>query len=116
MSARLSGKRVLLTLMDEPAPERIRALTAGFPRIWNDERTGAVERKRMLGLLIEDVTLLVDDEVNIPYPLARRADAEPVGGQTTAYVSDTQDAGTGRDVDQRAARVRQRPADRRSSQ
>jgi len=53
------------SLLDEPAQERIRALTADFPRIWNDERTGAVERKRMLGLLIEDVTLLVDDEVNL---------------------------------------------------
>ncbi|WP_287306690.1 hypothetical protein [Mesorhizobium sp.] len=53
------------SLLDEPAQERIRALAADFPRIWNDERTGAVERKRMLGLLIEDVTLLVDEQVNI---------------------------------------------------
>ena len=53
------------TLLDEPARQRIRALAADFPRIWNDDRTGAVERKRMLGLLIEDVTLLVDDQVHI---------------------------------------------------
>ena len=53
------------SLLDEPAQKRIRALAADFPRIWNDERTGAVERKRMLGLLIEDVTLLVEEQVNI---------------------------------------------------
>ncbi|TIL87781.1 MAG: recombinase family protein, partial [Mesorhizobium sp.] len=53
------------SLLDEPAQKRIRALAADFPRIWNDERTGAVDRKRMLGLLIEDVTLLVDEQVNI---------------------------------------------------
>jgi DNA invertase Pin-like site-specific DNA recombinase len=52
-------------LLDEPARQRIRALAADFPRIWNDDRTGAVERKRMLGLLIEDVTLLVGDQVDI---------------------------------------------------
>ena len=53
------------TLLDEPARQRIRALAADFPRIWNDDRTGAVERKQMLGLLIEDVTLLVEDQVDI---------------------------------------------------
>jgi hypothetical protein len=53
------------TLLDEPARQRIRALAADFPRIWNDDRTSAVERKRMLGLLIEDVTLLVGEQVDI---------------------------------------------------
>jgi DNA invertase Pin-like site-specific DNA recombinase len=53
------------TLLDEPARQRIMALAADFPRVWNDERTGAVERKRMLGLLIEDVTLVVDEQVHI---------------------------------------------------
>lgn len=53
------------SLLDAPARERIRALAADFPRVWNDERTSAVERKRLLGLLIEDVTLLVDDQVNV---------------------------------------------------
>jgi hypothetical protein len=53
------------SLLDDAAQQRIRALAADFPRIWNDERTGAVERKRMFGLLIEDVTLLVDEQINI---------------------------------------------------
>lgn len=53
------------SLLDGAAQERIRALAADFPRIWNHEHTSAVERKRMLGLLIEDVTLLVDEQINM---------------------------------------------------
>jgi DNA invertase Pin-like site-specific DNA recombinase len=45
-------------LMDEPARQRIGELARDFPRVWNDPRTSTVERKRMLGLLIEDVTLV----------------------------------------------------------
>jgi hypothetical protein len=53
------------TLLDEPARQRIMALAADFPRVWNDERTSAVERKRMVGLLIEDVTLVVGQQVDV---------------------------------------------------
>jgi hypothetical protein len=53
------------TLLDEPARQRIVALAADFPRVWNDERTGAVERKRMLALLVEDVTLVVGQQVEV---------------------------------------------------
>lgn len=49
-------------LLDEAARERIMALASDFPRVWNDERTNVVERKRMLALLIEDVTLFVGVE------------------------------------------------------
>ncbi|MCC7286750.1 MAG: hypothetical protein IT503_11255 [Burkholderiaceae bacterium] len=52
-------------LLDEPAKQRIRALAEDFPRVWNDERTDAVERKRMLALLLEDVTLVLDEQVNV---------------------------------------------------
>lgn len=52
-------------LLDEAARERILALASDFPRIWNDERTLAVERKRMLALLIEDVTLFVGEQIDI---------------------------------------------------
>ncbi len=45
-------------LLDEPARQRILALAQDFPRVWNDERTSAMERKKMLALLIEDVTLI----------------------------------------------------------
>ncbi len=52
-------------LMAEPARARIRALAEDFSRIWNDERVPSIERKRMIGLLIEDVTLLKADRVDI---------------------------------------------------
>jgi DNA invertase Pin-like site-specific DNA recombinase len=52
-------------LLDEAARERITALASDFPRVWNDERTSAVERKRMLALLVEDVTLFVGEQIDI---------------------------------------------------
>lgn len=40
--------------------EQILALASDLPRVWNDPRTSARDRKRMLRLLIEDVTLARD--------------------------------------------------------
>jgi DNA invertase Pin-like site-specific DNA recombinase len=45
-------------LLDEAGTARVRALAADLPRLWRDPRTSNQERKRMLRLLIEDVTLL----------------------------------------------------------
>lgn len=42
---------------------RILALASDFPRLWNDPKTPQRERKRMLRLLIEDVTLTRGDEI-----------------------------------------------------
>ena len=44
-------------LLDEQGREKIRALATDFPRMWNDPKTPTRERKRMIRLLIEDVTL-----------------------------------------------------------
>jgi len=52
-------------LLDEPARRRIVGLAQDFPRVWNDPRTSAVDRKRMLGLLIEDVTLLAGPKISV---------------------------------------------------
>ena len=52
-------------LLDADARGRIAALARDFPRVWNDPRTCALERKRMLGLLIEDVTLVTDKHVDV---------------------------------------------------
>jgi hypothetical protein len=44
----------------EPTPEdreRIQALTKNLPRVWKDARTSARDKKRMLRLIVEDVTL-----------------------------------------------------------
>ena len=46
--------------LDAQARKRIAAIAADFPRVWHDPRTAFVERKRMIALLIEDVTLLID--------------------------------------------------------
>ncbi len=50
-------------LLDEPSRERIRALATDFPRLWNDSNTPNRERKRMIRLLIEDVTLSKDSQI-----------------------------------------------------
>ncbi len=52
-------------LQAEPARQRIVDLARDFPRVWNDERTSSVERKKMLALLIEDVTLVTTERIAI---------------------------------------------------
>lgn len=44
---------------------RIHALASDLPRVWNDPRTPARDRKRMLRLLIEDVTLVKNQNIQI---------------------------------------------------
>lgn len=44
---------------------RIHALASDLPRVWHDPRTAMRERKRMLRLLIEDVTLLREHAIQI---------------------------------------------------
>lgn len=43
--------------VDPDTRARIHALTTDLPRVWHDPRTAARDRKRLLRLLIEDVTL-----------------------------------------------------------
>jgi DNA invertase Pin-like site-specific DNA recombinase len=47
---------------DERAQQRIRALAADVPAVWDAPATTPRERKRILGLLLEDVTLLRQDD------------------------------------------------------
>ena len=44
--------------VDAEAPTRICALATDFPRLWHDPHTPDRERKRMVRLLLEDVTLI----------------------------------------------------------
>lgn len=44
---------------------RIHGLASDLPRVWHDPRTPMRERKRMLRLLIEDVTLLRDHAIHL---------------------------------------------------
>ncbi|WP_276961639.1 recombinase family protein, partial [Ferrimicrobium acidiphilum] len=52
-------------LFDEAKRQRILGLAADFPRLFRDPETPAQLRKRMIRLLIEDVTLLKEDEVTL---------------------------------------------------
>jgi DNA invertase Pin-like site-specific DNA recombinase len=45
--------------------ECIRKLAEDFPAVWNDPRTLAKQRKQMVRLLIEDVTLLKTDVIHV---------------------------------------------------
>lgn len=51
--------------VDEADKQRIHNLVSDLPRVWNDPRTPSRERKRMLRLLIEDVTLQRDEVIRI---------------------------------------------------
>ncbi|HUP22452.1 MAG TPA: recombinase family protein [Thermoanaerobaculia bacterium] len=51
---------------DDPAEnERVLALATDFPRLWNDPHTAPREKKRLLRLLIEDVTLVAGRPVRV---------------------------------------------------
>ena len=58
------SKSAPLSVSDEER-QLIHGLVADLPRVWNDPRTPSRERKRMLRLLIEDVTLLRDQQIRI---------------------------------------------------
>lgn len=52
-------------LLDDGARTRIRQLAQDFRRVWGDEHIAPVERKRMVALLIEDVTLVKAERIAI---------------------------------------------------
>lgn len=52
-------------LLDEPARRQVIDLARNFPRVWNDRRTGVVHRKKMLALVIEDVTLTSGVQITV---------------------------------------------------
>jgi hypothetical protein len=43
--------------------QTIKELVEDFPRVWNDPRTSDRDRKRMVRLLLEDVTVLQDEVI-----------------------------------------------------
>jgi hypothetical protein len=52
-------------LIDDQQRAAILALSTTFPRLWRDPTTPDREKKRMIRLLLEDVTLLRDDHLNL---------------------------------------------------
>ena len=51
--------------VNEDIRSRVRALTADFPRLWNNPNTSYRDRKRIVRLLLEDVTLIKGEGVSI---------------------------------------------------
>jgi DNA invertase Pin-like site-specific DNA recombinase len=51
--------------LSQEARDRIHALASDLPKVWNDPRTPARERKRILRMLVEDVTLVRDQAIRI---------------------------------------------------
>jgi len=52
-------------LFTDEQREKTMALTSDFPKLWNDPRTTHRDRKRIVRLLIEDVTIIRDDDLII---------------------------------------------------
>jgi DNA invertase Pin-like site-specific DNA recombinase len=52
-------------LLADDARARIRQLAEDFPRVWHDAKVTALERKRMVALLIDDVTLVKADRITV---------------------------------------------------
>jgi len=67
-------------LLSEDARATIRALAADFPRVWSHPTTEPLDRKRMLALLIEDVTLIKAERIAIHVRFR--------GGRTTSLAID----------------------------
>jgi hypothetical protein len=51
--------------VDDEARRRVLALATDFPTVWRDPKTPDRERKRMLALLIEDVTLTKQQQITV---------------------------------------------------
>jgi DNA invertase Pin-like site-specific DNA recombinase len=49
--------------VNEEVCSRVKALTTDFPRLWNDPNTSDRDRKRIVRLLINDVTLVREDNI-----------------------------------------------------
>jgi hypothetical protein len=50
-------------ILDEKSKELVHSLAGGFPTIWSDPQTSHRDRKRMVQLLIEDVTLIKGETI-----------------------------------------------------
>jgi hypothetical protein len=51
--------------IDDAQRSRIMTLASDFPRLWNDPKTPDREKKRMVRLMLEDVTLIKRDDITV---------------------------------------------------
>jgi DNA invertase Pin-like site-specific DNA recombinase len=104
--------------VDEAARQRVLSLATDFPAVWNDPNTPPRERKRMLALLIEDVTLIkqrhltaavrfrggATTTLTLPRPLTaqqRRATHDDVRRQIDTLLDEYTDAQVAHQLNQR---------------
>ena len=109
-------------VVDESEKERILALATDFPAIWQAKETPQRERKRMLALIIEDVTLTKERQVTaairfrggattvvtLPRPLTAaqlRATHEDVRHQIDGLLDEYTDAQVANALNQRGHRT-----------
>jgi hypothetical protein len=52
-------------LLSDEQRHTIRSLVSDFPKLWNDPTTPIREKKRMIRLLIEDVSLLKEEQISL---------------------------------------------------
>ena len=52
-------------MLDEEIRNRVKALSTDFPRLWNDPNTSNRDRKRMIRLMLEDVTLIKEELITL---------------------------------------------------
>lgn len=57
------GREVDRTVLDEEQRQKLLALARDIPRLWHNPKTPQRERKRMIRLLLEDVTLTKGDPI-----------------------------------------------------
>jgi DNA invertase Pin-like site-specific DNA recombinase len=108
--------------IDERERQRILALATDFPAVWRDPKTPQRERKRMLALLIEDVTLIKQREITaavrfrggatrtltLPRPMTAqqmRATHEDVREHIDLLLTDYTDAQVARILNERGMRT-----------
>jgi DNA-binding transcriptional regulator YiaG len=58
-------RQVDQTMLDDEVKDKVLALTTDFPKVWNDPKTSDRDRKRMVRLLIEDATLIRDEQIKV---------------------------------------------------
>jgi hypothetical protein len=109
-------------VVDDAERKRILDLATDFPAVWTDPKTPQRERKRMLGLMIEDVTLIKQREITaavrfrggatttltLPRPLTPqqlRATHEPVRRQIDALLDEYTDAEVARILNEQQMRT-----------
>lgn len=59
------GRQTDRVVLDEKQRERILSLATDFPRLWRDPKTPQRERKRMIRLILEDVTLIKHKQITV---------------------------------------------------